>query len=201
MSESMTNQTVAGIKQGEKPMKSAPLQTAMWTAFGLTLLMASPAIAQVQLGTPGVGVGVGSPDVGRSSAPASRYAMPPTRMTPPSALSGVNLEKASLDDLGEVIDGMENALSECQSTARRLNMELSSRRNQDAVHPDWIKSYQDCLQQQDKDISKVRETLQTHDGDGQRIADLSDEIEDLEDELDEAFSTQRRLVSEYNFSR
>lgn len=187
-------------------MKSAPL----WVAVGTALLVSSPATTQVQLGTPeagvGVGVGVGSPDIGRSSAPSSRYALPPARMSPTSALSGVDLEQASLDQLDEVVDDIEDALEDCQSTARRLNMELSSNRSQDAVHPDWIKSYQDCLQQQDKDIAKVKEALRTHDsydkrGDAKRVEALFDEIDDLEDDLADAFGTQRSLVSEYNFSR
>lgn len=172
-------------------MKSALLLTTLCA----TTLLSPVAVAQVQLGTPGVGVGVGA-----SSTPSSRYAMSPARMTPPSALKGVDLDSATVDDLSEIVEDIENALSDCQSMARRLNMELSTNRGQNAVHPDWIKSYQDCLQQQENDIAEVKDVVQNHNGNADSIRAISELIEDLEDDLDDAFSTQRRLVSEYNFN-
>lgn len=172
----------------------------LFATLGAAALVSAPAMAQVQIGTPSVGIGAGPSELGSSSAPSSRYAMPPARMTPPSALDGVDLDSATLEGLEEIVDDIEVALSDCQSTARRLNMELSTNRGQEAVHPDWIRSYQDCLQQQEEDIAKVKDVVESHSGDTERVQTLSESIDDLEDELDDAFSTQQRLVSEYNFN-
>ena len=179
--------------------KTTHILPALVTASLAVSLTAMPAAAQVGIGVPDAGIGIG----GRSgsTAPSSRYAMPPGGMMVRSALAGVNTDAASIEDLAEVTEGIGRNLDECESTGRRLELELSAGRDNRAVHPDWIRRYQDCLQQTEDDVGDMKDILESRSSsaDADKLAGLKADLEEVENDLDDAFDDQRRLVSEYNF--
>lgn len=187
-------------------MKKLIRLSAIAFTFALPLGAATSASAQVGLPNVGVGVGAGGGPAGVSrSSPASRYTLPPTGPAMRSSLAGKDLDNASPSELADIVDAIATDLSDCSSIGRRISMEISTSGAQ-AVHPDWIGRYQDCLQQREKDLLDVRETVsaQQPEGEGEDTALLDNvkaDLDELDEELRDAFNEQERLVSDYNFGR